>query len=535
MDFSGGADRFGPYELIRPIGRGGTADVFEACHAKLGDRVALKVLRAVVSSDHNTVLGVLREARAAMAVIHPNVVRVFDVGTHNRIPYLVMELLEGEDLAKRLARERRLSLEETTKILFPILSAVCAAHATGCIHRDLKPSNIFLALKKACIEPIVLDFGISKVTDSTLGDTSISGVAVGTPRYMAPEQIRGSRPSPLIDQYALGVVTYECITGSPPFSHENRYDLQQAIMSGALAPPSVINDDIPAAFDRIVLRALSRDPSSRFPNLYALGAALLPFASIEVTERWKREFESTNEATEDDVARPTAGSRPLPSRVRTLVTSATSLSTSNAQTEPISDNVTLESRTRMRSSFAPNACGVMTFDGVAAVVMGDTLTMVWSKPARVHRSKWIFDIADKLAQSTPGGIASLMILLPTSTHPDALTRRENRVRMTRLAPNVRCWVCVVIGYEVLQLVTRASLRVMGKFYLSSPDTDVVRSISEGIVRLRKAASKDTPTAGAILDGVRAMFVELGVDATALDGLSSDRESLTEQSAQSRPS
>jgi serine/threonine protein kinase len=446
MDFSGGMDRFGPYELIRPIGRGGTADVFEARHAGVGNRVALKVLRAVVSSDHNTVLGVLREARAAMAVIHPNVVRVFDAGTHNRIPYLVMELLEGEDLAKRLARERRLSLEETTSILFPIISAVCAAHATGCIHRDLKPSNIFLAVKSGCIEPVVLDFGISKVTDSTPGDTSMSGVALGTPRYMAPEQIRGSRPSPLIDQYALGVVTYECITGSPPFSHENRYDLQQAIMSGALAPPSAINEDIPVAFDQVVLRALSRNPSSRFPNLYALGAALLPFASVEVTERWKREFDSANEASEDDVAQPTLGSRPLPSGVRTIVTSATSMSASSDQTEPVwANDVTLESRRRVRTPFVPNARGVMTFDGVAAVVKGDTLTMVWSKPARIHRSKWIFDIADNLAQSTAGGIVSLMILLPTSTHPDAPTRRENRVRMTRLAPNVRRWVSVVTG------------------------------------------------------------------------------------------
>jgi serine/threonine-protein kinase len=269
------------------------ADVFEARHVELGKRVAVKILRSPlgrVGADSEAMRRVLREGRAATAVHHPNVVAMLDVGFQDGIAYLVMELLDGEDLSVRLAREGPLPVDQIADLLLPVISGMTAAHAAGVIHRDLKPSNIFLARRHHGTEPVVVDFGISKSSDG-LQVTGSSQTGAGTLPYMAPEQVRGSRDvTARCDQYALGVILYECATGGTPFWSEDRYDLLHAIMTASVVPPSELNPRIGPSFDAIVLRALARDPGARFPDVVALGAALWPLATEKVRAKWAEEF-----------------------------------------------------------------------------------------------------------------------------------------------------------------------------------------------------------------------------------------------------
>jgi serine/threonine-protein kinase len=278
------------------------ADVFEARHADLGKRVAVKILRSPVGVDGEGSRRVLREGRAATAVRHPNVVEMLDVGFQDGIAYLVMELLEGEDLSVRLARTGPMPVVEIADLLLPVVSGMAAAHAAGVIHRDLKPSNIFLARRHHGIEPVVVDFGISRSIDGAAA-TGSSQVGAGTVPYMAPEQIRGSRDvTALCDEYALGAILYECATGRTPFWSEDRYELVQGIMTGPVVPPSERRPGVDPAFDAIVLRALARDPASRFADVTALGAALWPLASEKARERWAAEFGSIDGMKSSGVA-----------------------------------------------------------------------------------------------------------------------------------------------------------------------------------------------------------------------------------------
>jgi serine/threonine-protein kinase len=248
--------------LLREIGKGAMATVYEAEHLGLGKRVAVKKLHSHLAVDATASARFLREGRAASQIKSPHVVDVFDVGVEQGIPYLVMELLEGADLAAVLRERRKLPVSELVDLMLPVVSAVHAAHDVGVIHRDLKPSNVFLGK----------------------GD---SEVLLGTVHYMSPEQTRGGRnASAESDQYALGVMLYECSTGTKPFAGNSPYALMHAIVSSKVPPPSTIDPDLSPEFNQVVLRAMHRDPQKRFSSVQALGVALLPWASEAQTQRW---------------------------------------------------------------------------------------------------------------------------------------------------------------------------------------------------------------------------------------------------------
>ncbi|HEY8087633.1 MAG TPA: serine/threonine-protein kinase [Polyangiaceae bacterium] len=278
----------GAYEVVRPIGHGGMGTVYEGFHRMLARRVAIKVL-----SPNLALLGegvvqerFLREGRAAAMVDHPNVVGVYDLGVEDGTPYLVMELVEGETLAKRILRARRLSVAETTELMLGVVSAVAELHEVGILHRDLKPANILLADGPAGVCPKIADFGVSRTTDGA-GSLTESGVLLGTVAYMAPEQAGACRTSTeRSDQYSLGVVLYECLTGGKPFRGSSPFDLVTEITRGVILPPSARNHDVPQELDEVVLRAMSREPEARFPSVRALGEALLPFAEPAIAARW---------------------------------------------------------------------------------------------------------------------------------------------------------------------------------------------------------------------------------------------------------
>jgi serine/threonine-protein kinase len=271
----------GDYVIRRILGYGATGVVYEGRHAALGRRAAIKLLHPHLVQSEIARRRFLREGRAVSRIAHPNVVEVFDVGEHAGAPYLVMSLVEGEDLRTHLAKRGFMSAAEAADCLLPVVDAVAAAHDAGIIHRDLKPSNIRLARgPRGTFTPKVLDFGISKVTGEESTDLTATDVALGTTNYMAPEQLRSTKHvDARCDVYALGVLLYECATGVRPFRGATSYDLMHAILTEPVVPPGRLLSSIPPAFDGVVLRAMHRDPAERYASARDLARALAPLAS----------------------------------------------------------------------------------------------------------------------------------------------------------------------------------------------------------------------------------------------------------------
>ena len=241
---------------------------------------------------------------------HPNIVDVFEIGEERGVPYLVMELLDGVDLAEALRRRGKMSPAETVEIILPLISALGAAHEAGIVHRDIKPSNVFLADAAGGMEPKLLDFGIAKILDLR-EELTVTQALLGTLHYMSPEQTRGARNvGAHSDQYSLGVVVFECATGVRPFSGESSYDLMHTIVTAPVPAPSKHDASLPTAFDQVVLRAMSRDPRDRFRSVYHLGVALLPFATDRAASRWRAELVARASALPPEARERAASSRP---------------------------------------------------------------------------------------------------------------------------------------------------------------------------------------------------------------------------------
>jgi serine/threonine-protein kinase len=272
----------GRYRIVERIGEGGMASVWKAEHLALRKFVAIKTLRTGLTDDEGARARFLREGEAIARVRHPHVVEVHDVGIAGDTLYLVMEHLDGEDLRACLARRGTLPLAELADIVVPLCAALAAAHDEGVVHRDIKPGNLFLARgRDRVVVPKVLDFGVSRLVDDRSGRVHTgTAMVIGTPRYMAPEQARGGRAiDGRADQYALGVILYQCATGQVPIDDTAVFELLRRVVRGEFAPPRVLRPDLPEAFEAIVLRAMATKPEQRFPTLREMGAALLPFAS----------------------------------------------------------------------------------------------------------------------------------------------------------------------------------------------------------------------------------------------------------------
>ncbi len=261
----------GKYRLGRLLGEGGMGAVYEAEHTGLGVRVAVKLLNEVFTTDPSAVQRFRREARAAAAIRHANVVEVTDTGTDDEtgVPFIVMELLEGESLSSLLRRERVLSPGTAATIVCQILAGLAAAHDKGVIHRDLKPGNILLArAPDGSLMVKLLDFGISKFYESaTAVDVTATGAVIGTPRFMAPEQAKGqSDLDARVDIYAVGVLFYRMLTGKLPFAATTQDEVIRLILQGKPVPPRQLRPEIPAELEAVVLKAMATDRDERYPD-----------------------------------------------------------------------------------------------------------------------------------------------------------------------------------------------------------------------------------------------------------------------------
>ncbi len=273
----------GRYRLGTTLGSGGMAEVFRAEDTRLSRVVALKVLRPALAADTTFRARFESEARAAAALAHPNVVSIFDVGEEeDGRPYIVMELVEGGNLAERAARQP-LVTAEAAGLMQGVLSGLGAAHDAGLLHRDIKPGNILLTRDGTAK---VADFGIAKALTESRGALDLTGTSLvlGTPRYLAPERAMGQPATVQSDLWAAGVVLYELVAGQPPYPGSTAFELVAAAQSGQVAtPPSSLTPADLAVLD-VAIRAMDPDPAQRFVSAAAMAselAAAAPMAAVD--------------------------------------------------------------------------------------------------------------------------------------------------------------------------------------------------------------------------------------------------------------
>jgi serine/threonine-protein kinase len=268
------------YRLERLVARGGMGSVWKAQHLKLNVDVAIKLMAPAFASDADARARFEREAKASAQLKSPHVVQVHDYGIAGDSPYIVMELLEGEDLEARLRRERRLSLAATLSIVEQACRALSRAHGAGIVHRDLKPANIFIARDGGGELVKVLDFGIAKATDPALvGQATKTGALLGSPHYMSPEQVRTSKDvDHRSDLWSLGVIVFRCLTGELPFPGDEIGEVLVEICADPIPVASQIAPDLGPAVDGFFERALMRDRNQRFQSAGALVEALASLA-----------------------------------------------------------------------------------------------------------------------------------------------------------------------------------------------------------------------------------------------------------------
>jgi serine/threonine protein kinase len=282
----------GKYELLRLIGKGGMGSVWEGQHTSLGTRVAIKFIEKEYADNEEARKRFDNEAHAAAALQSKHAIQIHDHGvTDDGKPYIVMEMLVGEPLDKRLERLRILPLRDAAVILQQVCRGLQKAHEHGIVHRDLKPENIFLVKSPDDDEETakVLDFGIAKIrtggADQNISANTRTGAVLGTPFYMSPEQARGLRDiDHRSDLWSIGVIAFKCVTGRLPFEGESLGDLLVKICTVPIPVPSQLNPQLPPSFDAWFSRALDRDPNRRFGSAHELAEALAYAAGLSVRQ-----------------------------------------------------------------------------------------------------------------------------------------------------------------------------------------------------------------------------------------------------------
>ena len=253
--------------LVHLLGAGGMGNVWLADHTGLETQVAVKFMSKELASDLGLVARFGREAKLVARIKSPHVVQIFDFATTpGGIPFIVMELLEGEDLESRI-RRRELTLEETSRVFIQVCKALAKAHALGIVHRDIKPDNIFLIEDDGDIFAKIVDFGIAKDDQQAPGIT-VSGTTMGTPSYMSPEQLFHPKDVDIrSDLWSVAVVAYRCLTGHLPFAGDSFGAVCVAINGGNFVPPSADHPHLPSGFDGWFEKALSRKLEDRFQSI----------------------------------------------------------------------------------------------------------------------------------------------------------------------------------------------------------------------------------------------------------------------------
>jgi eukaryotic-like serine/threonine-protein kinase len=300
------------YELRQHAARGGMADVYHGWDRRLRREVAVKVLRPELSADDDYVDRFRDEARTAARLTHPNIVAVFDTGSDQGDAYLVMEWVDGPTLSQVIRSDGPLGIERACRIGADIAAGLAYAHEHSVTNRDVKPSNVLIAPTG---HAKVTDFGIAKVPEKSTVET-LPGVVLGTPAYLSPEQLTGRPADSRSDVYGLGAVLYEMVTTNKPFVGDTPAEVAGNVLHSRPARPSTINPNVPASFERILSKALARDPDARYQTAGELRADLLkcaeggsPEALVEETVAMAAEADATRAMTAAPVGVPPAKPR----------------------------------------------------------------------------------------------------------------------------------------------------------------------------------------------------------------------------------
>ncbi|HUS32652.1 MAG TPA: serine/threonine-protein kinase, partial [Kofleriaceae bacterium] len=317
-------ETIGNFKIVSRLGRGGMGEVWLAEQTSIGTKVAIKLLNAAVSEDTEHVQRFFNEARAVSRIQHAGIVKIFDVGHHGGHAYLVMEFLDGESLAQRIAQAKRLPLADLCEIGRQVASVLDATHSAGITHRDLKPDNIFVVPDRELARGYrvkILDFGIAKLTGTLAVVSPRTTGTMGTPAYMAPEQWGdASKVDWRADLYSLGCVTFEMATGRPPFIVSN---IAEACAKHLHDPPPHVRElaaDAPASLDGLVDRLLAKSPAARAESMREVERAFSAIAGNQPVA-----FAETLASMQTSAAplpiTPPQGNRPLthPGRVSTSV------------------------------------------------------------------------------------------------------------------------------------------------------------------------------------------------------------------------
>ena len=302
---------FAGYRIEGVLGRGGMGVVYLAEQPELGRRVAIKVIAPALASDPDYLERFRRESRLAAAIEHPNAIPIYEAGVADEdTPYLVMRYVEGEDLSSLLRREGRLETRRAAAIVDQIAGALDEAHAHGLVHRDVKPANVIVESRRGTEHAYLTDFGLTREVDASGGPTA-TGRWVGTIDYASPEQIRGGPVDARCDVYALGCVLFTTLTGRLPFERTEDVAKLYAHVSEPPPVPSSIVAGLPEGVDRVITRAMAKDPDFRFPSAGDFGRAAMAAATgVQVAE--PEHSVATGEAA--PATQPSPGAAPTPTK-----------------------------------------------------------------------------------------------------------------------------------------------------------------------------------------------------------------------------
>ncbi|MGC4090588.1 MAG: serine/threonine-protein kinase [Polyangiaceae bacterium] len=385
----------GRYRLEERLGGGGMGAIWRAEHMALQSPVAVKLIDRDAVHDEQTVARFLREAKAAAALRSHHVVHIIDYGMDDNVPFIVMELLEGETLAQRLKRVRRLTATDTARFVSHVGRAISRAHEAGIVHRDLKPENVFIVRNEDEEIAKVLDFGVAKIEQHGVlaveGEKTRTGSILGTPYYMSPEQAQGNKAVDYrSDLWSLGVIAFECVTGKRPFYSDGLGDLVLQICVRQLPVPSEVAA-VPLGFDAWFARAVEREPEKRFQSAREMTDALREALCIETRELRNSSPEILVQSG-SDIGASGVASAPTTTRDPKLLSDAMAASGRFDSPTPAADSSPLSSppksaadpiaatvavspapstqgESRERHSASPPASGLGSVVGVAAVAL----------------------------------------------------------------------------------------------------------------------------------------------------------------------